>query len=127
MTLDQALSALDEEDPQALPAINRRHGVRRVALLLDGDDELVARLDEAFAVVSTHYWSVVEPSRRAVCDERLAHRSAEKEWAEQQQEAEGPRLLRAICEMNSERGIPATVSKAWRGGHRWPSISTQWV
>ena len=43
MTLDEALSALDEEDPHAIPAINRRYGVRREALLLDGDDELVAR------------------------------------------------------------------------------------
>jgi len=43
------------EAARALPAINRRYGVRREALLLVGDDELVARLDAAFAVVSTYY------------------------------------------------------------------------
>jgi hypothetical protein len=64
MTLEQALAELGEQDPHAFPAMSRRYGATREALRLAGDDETVARLDRAFEVVSTNYWSVVEPSIR---------------------------------------------------------------
>jgi hypothetical protein len=70
MTLEQALCELGEVDARALPAINRRYGARRGTLRLSGKDETVARLDDAFDVVSTHYWSVVEPTIRSGYEER---------------------------------------------------------
>lgn len=77
MTLEQALSELGEVDASALPAINRRHGARRETLLLSGNDETAARLDDAFDVVSTYYWSVVEPTIRSGYEDRREQRAAE--------------------------------------------------
>jgi len=65
MSLEQSLAELGEEDPRALPAISRRYGARREALLVEGDKEAVMRLDRALGVVSSHYWSAVEPMSRS--------------------------------------------------------------
>jgi len=77
MTLEQALCELGEVDARALPAINRRYGAQRETLLLSGNDEKTARLDDAFDVVSTHYWYVEEPTIRSSYEERREQRAAE--------------------------------------------------
>ena len=71
MSLEQSLAELGEEDPRALPAISRRYGARREALLLEGDKEAVMRLDRALGVVSSHYWSAgyrLDPQSAAAKD-----------------------------------------------------------
>lgn len=84
MTLEQALWELGEVDARALPAINRRYGARRQTLLRSRNDDTTARLDDAFDVVSTHYWSVVEPAIRSRYEDRREQRAAQTRKPQEQ-------------------------------------------
>jgi len=59
------LTVVGEENPRTLPVMSRRSDSRGETLLQAGDNETVARLDCPFTVVSTYFWSALEPTIRS--------------------------------------------------------------